>query len=61
MAASNAGLLWQYATGSSVASSPAVPSGPASVPLVYVGSEDGSVYAFGLNGGMASTAGAASR
>jgi eukaryotic-like serine/threonine-protein kinase len=35
--------LWSYATGSPVNSSPAVANG-----VVYVGSEDGNVYAFGL-------------
>jgi outer membrane protein assembly factor BamB len=35
--------LWSYATGAPVYSSPAVANG-----MVYVGSEDGNVYAFGL-------------
>ena len=36
--------LWSFTTGSSVTSSPAVANG-----VVYVGSYDGKVYAFGLN------------
>jgi outer membrane protein assembly factor BamB len=35
--------LWSYATGKPVQSSPAVANG-----VVYVGSEDGKIYAFGL-------------
>jgi outer membrane protein assembly factor BamB len=35
--------LWSYATGNSVSSSPAVVNS-----VVYVGSYDGKVYAFGL-------------
>jgi len=35
--------LWSYTTGSVVFSSPAVANG-----VVYVGSDDGNVYAFGL-------------
>ena len=41
--ASTGAKLWSYATGSYVESSPAVANG-----VVYVGSDDGSVYAFGL-------------
>jgi outer membrane protein assembly factor BamB len=35
--------LWSYATGGAIRSSPAVANG-----MVYVGSEDGRLYAFGL-------------
>ena len=38
-------LLWKYTAGSNVVSSPAVANG-----VVYVGSLDGNVYAFGLKG-----------
>src|SRR5215831_18063570 len=38
-------LLWKYTTGNGVFSSPAVANG-----VVYVGSNDGNVYAFGLKG-----------
>jgi outer membrane protein assembly factor BamB len=40
--ASTGALVWSYATGGAVESSPAVADG-----VVYVGSEDGNVYAFG--------------
>jgi len=40
------GLKWSYATGDFVRSSPAVANG-----VVYVGSDDGNVYAFGLKKG----------
>jgi outer membrane protein assembly factor BamB len=36
-------VLWSYTTGNWVISSPAVVDG-----VVYVGSNDGNVYAFGL-------------
>jgi serine/threonine-protein kinase len=36
--------LWSYATGNLVESSPVVVNG-----MVYVGSDDHNVYAFGLN------------
>jgi outer membrane protein assembly factor BamB len=36
--------LWSYTTGGAVDSPPAVANG-----MVYVGSDDGKVYAFGLN------------
>jgi outer membrane protein assembly factor BamB len=44
--ASTGALLWSYATGGHVNSSPAVANG-----VVYVGSADGRVYAFGLKKG----------
>jgi outer membrane protein assembly factor BamB len=44
--ASTGALLWSYATGGMVESSPAVANG-----VVYVGSDDGNVYAFGLKKG----------
>ncbi len=39
----NLGLMWSHTTGGYVYSSPAVANG-----MVYVGSGDGNVYAFGL-------------
>ena len=36
-------LLWKYETGNDVNSSPAVVNG-----MVYIGSDDGNLYAFGL-------------
>ena len=39
-------ILWNYTTGGSLASSPAVAGG-----VVYVGSKDGKVYAFGSSSG----------
>ena len=39
--------LWSYATGTDVVSSPAVANG-----VVYMGSKDGKVYAFGLKQGQ---------
>jgi hypothetical protein len=44
--ASSGGLLWSYATGSGISSSPAVANG-----AVHVGSGDGNIYAFDLSGG----------
>ncbi len=41
--ASTGALLWKYTTGSLVQSSPAVVNG-----MVYIGSIDGNLYAFGL-------------
>ena len=41
--ASNGVLKWSYTVGGQVTSSPVVANG-----MVYVGSEDGKVYAFGL-------------
>jgi len=41
--ASTGSLLWKYTTNSDVPSSPAVANG-----MVYVGSDDGNLYAFGL-------------
>ena len=35
--------LWSYATGNFVSSSPSVVDG-----MIYVGSQDGNIYAFGL-------------
>jgi PQQ-like domain len=40
--------LWSFTTGSEVFSSPAVANG-----VVYIGSFDDNVYAFGLDGGTA--------
>jgi outer membrane protein assembly factor BamB len=45
LSASTGAPLWNYTTGGSVESSPAVANG-----VVYVGSDDGNVYAFGLTG-----------
>jgi outer membrane protein assembly factor BamB len=44
--AASAGLLWNYTTGGSVSSSPAVAGG-----CVYVGSKDGYVYCFNASSG----------
>lgn len=43
---SRGALVWSYTTGSLVESSPAVANG-----MVYIGSNDDKVYAFGLPGG----------
>jgi hypothetical protein len=45
------GLDWSFRTGDSVISSPAVAN-----EMVYIGSQDGHVYAFGLPGGLATPA-----
>jgi outer membrane protein assembly factor BamB len=45
--ASTGALLWSYATGDYVSSSPAVANG-----VVYVGSWDGNVYALNANTGV---------
>jgi outer membrane protein assembly factor BamB len=44
-------VLWSYATGGAVASSPAVTNG-----TVYTGSNDGNIYAFDLSAGQATPA-----
>ncbi len=44
--ASTGALLWSYTTGGTVETRPAIANG-----VVYVGSDDGKVYAFGLTGG----------
>jgi outer membrane protein assembly factor BamB len=43
--ASTGALLWSYATGGTVSARPAIANG-----VVYIGSDDGNVYAFGLTG-----------
>jgi eukaryotic-like serine/threonine-protein kinase len=45
-------VLWTYQTGNAVVSSPAVSDG-----RVYVGSDDGSVYAFALSASRAGRGG----
>jgi len=47
--ASTGAKLWSYATGGAVQSSPAVANG-----VLYIGSTDDNVYAFGLKGRVGS-------
>jgi outer membrane protein assembly factor BamB len=44
--ATTGAFLWSYATGGGVSTRPAIANG-----VVYIGSDDGNVYAFGLTGG----------